>query len=68
MTNEGEFLRELTSLLNKYSAENSSNTPDFLLAEYMMMSLRGFDQFVERREDWYGRGHQGPCDGAIPVE
>jgi hypothetical protein len=29
---EGLFHKELTQLINRYSKENGSNTPDFLLA------------------------------------
>ncbi len=45
---------ELTSLLNKYSRENASNTPDFILQEYMMDALRAFELGIERRDEWYG--------------
>lgn len=55
MTNESEFLAELTALINRHSAENGSNTPDFLLAEFLACQLRVWDQFVTRREQWYGR-------------
>lgn len=47
--------RELASLLNKHSAENGSNTPDFILAEYMMNALRAFERATKDREAWYGR-------------
>jgi len=37
------FLRELTELINKYSKENDSNTPDYILAEYMINALNAFN-------------------------
>lgn len=46
---------ELSRLLNKYSAENASDTPDFILAVYMLDCLRAFNAATERREKWYGR-------------
>lgn len=49
------FYRELTSLLNKYSKENSSNTPDFVLAGYLNGCLSAFNNAVNNREEWYGR-------------
>lgn len=55
MRNESEFRSELQTLINKYSAENGSNTPDFLLAEYLVSQLNTWDQYVTRREQWYGR-------------
>lgn len=50
------FREELETLLNKHSMENGSNTPDFMLAEYLCACLTAFDRFVNRRECWYGRG------------
>lgn len=49
------FLQELTDLLNKYSQENGSDTPDFILAKYLFNCLGSFDTAVTEREDWYGR-------------
>lgn len=46
---------ELTALLNRHSAENDSDTPDFLLAEYLMNCLAAFNRAVGAREGWYGR-------------
>lgn len=46
---------EISNLLNKYSAENGSDTPDFILAEYLMGCLAAYDKAVQTREKWYGR-------------
>lgn len=61
MSNESQFREELTILINRHSMENGSNTPDFLLAEYLTGQLNLWDQFVTRREYWHGRAkpHQG---------
>jgi len=48
------FKRELESLLNKYSKENPTNTPDFILAEYLINCLHTFDEAFKLREAWYG--------------
>lgn len=45
----------IASVLNQHSQENESNTPDFLLAEYMLDALRAFERVVNMREAWYGR-------------
>lgn len=45
----------LERLLNQFSAENTSNTPDFVLANYLHASLAAFDEAVREREIWYGR-------------
>lgn len=47
------FRRELESLLNHHSKENGSDTPDFVLAEYLDDCLRAFDKAVARRTEWY---------------
>lgn len=45
---------EIEAVLNKYSAENGSNTPDFILAEYLMACLKAFETASNAREQWYG--------------
>lgn len=45
---------ELTALLNKYSREQNSGTPDFILAEYIMRSLSAFEYATGARDTWYG--------------
>lgn len=50
-----EFERELTRLLNRHSAEDTSNTPDFILARYLSGCLRLFNATVVQRAGWYGR-------------
>lgn len=47
------FKKELEELINKHSMENASNTPDFILASYMLDSLIAFDCAMQRREQWY---------------
>ena len=55
---EGSFLRELQNLINKHSIEGGSDTPDFILAEYLKQCLDAFDMCVRRREEWYGRVYE----------
>ena len=49
-----DFRAELEKLVNKHSMENGSNTPDFILAEYLTGCLEAFDNAVKRRTQWYG--------------
>lgn len=53
---KSEFEKELEILINKYSKENDSNTPDFILARYLNAVLDNFSAAVMDREQWYGRG------------
>lgn len=49
-------LRERIELaINCTSSENGSDTPDFILAEYLTDCLAVFDKAVSAREKWYGR-------------
>jgi hypothetical protein len=45
----------LASALNCFSAENPSNTPDWILAQYLLGCLAAWNQAVQQRETWYGR-------------
>lgn len=47
------FKQELTSLINKYSIENFSDTPDFMLADYVISCLNTFAIFAKSRSKWY---------------
>lgn len=47
---EDKFCTELRVLINKYSKENGSDTPDFVLADYLTSCLRNFDYYTRYRE------------------
>ena len=49
---------QLAALLSKHSCENESNTPDFILAAYMLDCLEAFERASKRREAWYGTKHE----------
>lgn len=46
---EDKFHTELRDLINKHSKENGSNTPDFVLAEFLTQSLAAFDYATRYR-------------------
>jgi len=46
--------RKIESAINQMSAENGSNTPDFILAEYLTDCLAAFDKATMARDRWYG--------------
>lgn len=50
-----DLARDLEHLINSHSRENTSNTPDFLLAEYMLRALENFELTSLARERWYGQ-------------
>jgi len=46
----GSFPDKLQALINSYSIENGSNTPDYILAKYLMQCLDAFDMCTRERE------------------
>ena len=50
-----DFKAELIELLNKHSKENDSDTPDYLLSNFIIKCLNAFDTTIIDREKWYGR-------------
>ena len=50
-----ELRRKIEQAINSTSSENGSNTPDFILAEYLTDCLAAFDKATINREKWYGR-------------
>ena len=54
-TRYSDFRKQIEDLINTNSMENGSNTPDWILAEYLTDCLKVFDKTVKNREKWYGR-------------
>ena len=42
MADKSNFEQELKDIINRYSKENGSNTPDFILGEYLTDCLKTF--------------------------
>jgi acid phosphatase family membrane protein YuiD len=59
------FVQDLTVLLNRYSQENGSDTPDFILAEYLLACLVTWNTHVVRRDAWYGERQRKPANAPI---
>jgi hypothetical protein len=49
-----EFEKELEGLINRTCQENGSDTPDFLLAEYLTGCLEVYGKTVKKRDNWHG--------------
>lgn len=47
------FRTELTALLNRHSRENRSDTPDFILASFLVQCLYAFEMATVWRTKWY---------------
>lgn len=55
-----EFRKKLEHLINCESMEGGSDTPDFILAEFLADSLAAFDKAVSRRSQWYAPAEEKP--------
>lgn len=53
MDGQCDLTKRLEQILNEYSRENKSNTPDFILAQFMMGCLRSFEAAANERDKWY---------------
>lgn len=45
----------IAEVINRYSRENETNTPDFILSDYMLRCLEAFEAASNMREEWYGK-------------
>ena len=48
-----DFRSELRDLLNRHSLENGSDTPDWVLRNFLWDSLQAFDEAVRQRTEFY---------------
>ena len=48
------FVESLERVINRHSMENGSDTPDFILANYLQQCLAAWDSAVQQRSQWYG--------------
>lgn len=54
------FETELSDLINRHCMENGSNTPDFILARFLVGCLESYNQAISSRGNWYGREKSWP--------
>ena len=45
--------KDLSTLLNKYSRETVSNTPDFILANFLLDCLTAWEKATSKRDKWW---------------
>lgn len=50
--------KALADVLNSYCAENGSNTPDFILGDFLGSVLECLNQAIRERDRWYGIAHR----------
>ena len=54
--NASNLRKSIEQAINASSAENGSNTPDYILAQYLTDCLVAFDSATRERDRWYGHG------------
>jgi len=54
-----DFRKELTELINRHSIENGSDTPDFIIADYLMGCLEVYEVACRSRDVHYEFGRFG---------
>jgi hypothetical protein len=59
------FAHELELLLNRHSKENDSNTPDFILAQYLLRCLDAYNTAVKARGKWFKSDEPARSQGEI---
>ena len=47
------FKKELEELINKHSKENESDTPDYILADYINQCLESYNRVIRLRDRFY---------------
>ena len=55
-----DLAHALEDLLNRYSVENASGTPDFILAEFLLGVLNNYNETVQKRAKWRGESVELP--------
>ena len=62
-----EFEIELSKLVNRFSLEGGSDTPDFIVAESMALAMDVVHRAIQERDEWYGIALQ-PGKGSAPPD
>lgn len=52
-----DFQTDLAKLINYYSQENLSDTPDYILAIYLVSCLEVWNKATALRDQYYGHDH-----------
>lgn len=50
---KNKVITELATVINRNSLEKGSNTPDFILAEYLWNCLVAHANVTQRRDNWH---------------
>ena len=46
--------KEIAAVLNRACRENNTDTPDFILAQYLISCLKAGEKLIQDRDNFYG--------------
>lgn len=49
------IISEFAEVINRNSLEQGSNTPDFIIAEYLVHHLQLLNEYTKQRREWYAK-------------
>lgn len=53
--NSKDLEKDIEVLMNQYNVDTMTDTPDFILAEYLMTCLRNYLVTKANTEEWFGK-------------
>ena len=62
------LLDDMEKIINKNCIENGSNTPDFLLANYLIEVLKIGQELIKERDKWYSINPYPAWEGSEKIE
>jgi hypothetical protein len=57
-----DFKNDLTHLINRCSLEGRSNTPDYILSEYLVSCLVAYETASNANKAWHGILEKQGCE------
>lgn len=56
-----DFSRDISGVINRFSMENPSGTPDFILGDFLTSVLASYNDAVQKRAEWRGDSVELPA-------
>ena len=53
MKNLEQFRSELTSLINRLNLDNDMETPDYMVADHLVLTMMNLEATIKARSHWF---------------
>lgn len=53
MNNLEQFTNELTALINRFNLDNDLETPDYMVADHLVLSMMNLEATIKARSHWF---------------